>query len=107
ALTAHDKIGALLLFAKKKAELKRFRVTDAFRLLQNEKLTSKDAVTKATATIRSASRIARFTYLKRLRSLLAVCPDNEMKNRLGLQDCLDDVTDEIEEMYDDDVATAI
>lgn len=107
SLAASDPHKVLLLFAEKKAALKRFRVTDAQRLLEREKLTKKESSLKAISSIRSASRTERFSYLKKLRSLLAECPDVDLLGRLGLQDCLDDVEDEIGNMYDEDVEKAI
>lgn len=107
ALTAANPFEAVLLFAEEKAALKRFRVTDAQRLLLRRGLTKRDSSLKAVSSIRSASRTERFSYLKKLRCLLAECPDADLLGRLGLQDCLDDVEDEIGNMYDEDVEKAI
>lgn len=107
ALSATNPFEAVLLFAEKKATLKRFRVTDAERLLIRERLTKRDSSLKAISSIRSAPRAERFSYLKKLRCLLTECPDADLLGRLGLQDCLDDVVDEIGNMYDEDVEKAI
>ncbi len=107
ALTAADPIGALGIFIQQKSSPKRFRVTDAYRLLSNQDLTTKKVTTKAIAAIRSATREARFVYLKNLYNTLRDCPDDEMSLRLGIGDCLEDVRDELQEMRDADIVTAV
>jgi hypothetical protein len=107
ALSAANPHKAVLIFAQRKATLKRFRVTDAQRLLEREGLTKKVSVAKAVSSIRSAPRNERFAYLKKLQAILSECPDVDLLSRLGLQDCLDDVTDELGNMLDEDIAAAI
>lgn len=106
ALNAVDPKAALLLFASKKKELKRFRVSDAFRILSTLGLTNKAASLKAVGSIRTAPRKEVFDYLKKVKALLTDCPDTETFNRL-LGDCLLDVNDQIEEMFEEDVSKAL
>lgn len=106
ALSAIDEQAALVLFAQKKSEPKRFRVADAFRLLVKLGLTKKVASSKGIRQIRTASRDKIFAYLKKLKTVLLDCPDTDTFDRV-LQDCYTDVDDQIKEMFEDDVCTSL
>lgn len=116
ALMAADPKAAVLLFARKKLSTKRFRVTDALRLLEREGLTKKAAVKNAINLARQTGEVLaeRQTEIDHINSVINYvrenvfcdCPSDEI-SRIHLA-YIEELQEYIQEfLFDEDAGKAL
>lgn len=111
ALSAADPLAALDMFAGKKQTLPRFKVSDAYRLLEAQSLTKTQVTTNALAECRTPERnalLAHFRWVSGiiLNQIIPNCPDEDFKNRV-YANWLTDIRDELAEVFYEDVFRAL
>lgn len=111
--TAADPLSAIFHFAHQKSTAKRFRVTDAYRLLVTQGMTRGQSNNEAISKVRDNDRAALMEHYAdakaKLKSILETCPADETAKGIyaPLQDVLDDIEDELSEGFDEDAMTAL
>lgn len=111
ALNAADPLKAVRVFCEKKATERRFRVTDAERLVLSPEMSRQAVALKAVEQAReSAGQLTeRQTLISHIRGaqdiirnlIMPGCPDNEFKARVW-EELLLELDDEYQELFDED-----
>lgn len=116
ALNAANPVEALNIFAEKKLTEKRFRVTDAERLLTSESMTRKAVGMRAVEQVRQdtgklSARQALVAHIREAQHIVRTqivigCPDADFKIRVW-DELLLELDEQYQELFDDDAADAL
>lgn len=116
ALTAANPVKAIVEFAHQKTSQKRFRTTDAQRLVLTEGMSRKAVALKAVETARKETgnlserelMVAHIKFAKAIISeqIIPNCPNEEFKERIW-EELLTELEEEHQELFDQDACDAL